>query len=261
MTHSGVRPLGLGMLAALGLFALIGQSCGPTLTYSCQSPHCYGIVYLTLSNPVLFRLTLDTPVLNGGDGHTSDELWLGQYPNPACKGDDTSDAPNCWVEVGLCAGDCFIYSMEGPSPNPAVAHYFWADAPPSGTFIAYDLGVVAPEQLGQPLVLTIAKLPLPTQPDSFVAYVGPYGGVSNNNTMSTNYVQFGLELSGTMSASALDAHFTNLYLIDSSGGAYLGGYDINWWNNVIVDMSPVDANWEIFPTQSPTGGKFHTSLK
>jgi hypothetical protein len=262
MTHSPARPLSAAALAALVLFAIVGQSCGPTLTYSCPSSgtHCYGQVNITETHfnvaITLVRLTLDTPLITGGDGHISDEVWLGEFPSSFCSGG------NCWIEAGICAGEgtnggnCDLLSA-------MVAHFFWAEAPPNGMYVFYDLAVVAAEQFGQPIIVTLAKLPLPTQPDSFVAYVGPYGGVSQNNTMSANYINFGLELAGTMGASASDAHFTNIYYMDTSQGGYLTGGNAASWNSqgTFLDNPPVDANWEIYPFDSSTGGKFHTSLK
>jgi hypothetical protein len=81
--------------------------------------------------------------------------------------------------------------------------------------------------------------------------------------MSANYINFGLELAGTMGASASDAHFTNIVYMDTSQGGYLPGGNAASWNSqgTFLDNPPVDANWEIYPFDSSTGGKFHTSLK
>jgi hypothetical protein len=257
MTKAGKLLLDLGTLAPLAVFALIGQSCTPSLIYSCTGPHCYGRVEIHNPNVIsLFRLTLDTPQLVGGDDHITDELWLLQDQNPACSANPY--APQvCWVEVGLCAGQCFDYAAEGPQ-DPTLTKYFWAEAHPNGNYIAYDLAIVPQEQFGQPMSVQIVKLPDSDQPNSFFASLEPgllYGGVSTNNTMTPTIVQFGLELSGTIGALATDAHFTNLYLVDSSGGAYLWDEGKDFWNGITRYDPPIVASWEIFPNQSSSGGR------
>jgi hypothetical protein len=258
--HLSASPLPVDFAATLRTILLLllllplCQSCGPT--YSCPAnSHCYGQISLS-DSVTLIRLQLDTPQLIGGDGHISDEVWLVQGNNPACSGTDENGL--CWVEVGVCAGNSGC-----SGGDPTTTHFFWAEAPPNGNFNFHDLGVVPSQQFGQRMIVGIAKLPGPDQPNSIFAFVEPgllYGGVSTGNTMTPTTFQFGLELFGTMGASATDAHFTNIYVMDGNGGAYLGGSTTSFWNGVVTDNSPVVADWEITPDQSMTGGKFHTAL-
>jgi hypothetical protein len=262
MTTAAAQPLSLAKVLCLLLFVFVGPSCGQT--YNCSPAHCYGEITLNQQGNIsLFSVVLDTPQLLGGDGHISDELWLSQQSS-SCPGADAAAVGLCWVEVGVAAGTSF--------PDATVTHYFWAEAPPNGNYVLYDFGVVPSTQFGQLITLMIENLQNQGQPNTFTATIF-YGlpiiigtlfseGTSANNTMVATNFSFGLEVYGTKNASATDAHFITPWVVsgDGSNSAFLGGGTADFWNNqaMVDNYPPVDADWEVLPTQSQSGEKFHT---
>jgi hypothetical protein len=80
-------------------------------SYSCpddNNGHCYGIVRFFAPGPpgtvgqfTGYATDVSIVPLNGGNGEINDEMWMGQFNNPACPG---LNGNICWVEVGLSAG-------------------------------------------------------------------------------------------------------------------------------------------------------------
>jgi hypothetical protein len=238
----GSRSLAASLLCAV-LPLLFG--CPPTNIYSCNSPdhHCYGIITRDDPSVTFTEVVLDTPQMVGGDGFVTNELWLVQKFNPGCH-INTSDA--CWVEVGVTSGA----GSTVPTPSTET-HYFWADNRPGGGFFGHDLGLVPQADFDHQLRISIGAIDASTflvilQRVSDGTFAG--SGHSTSNTMTPDRVDFGLELYGTQGAATPDVHFTNIQ--DQSG--YLHS-DIA----PFVD-SPVRASWQILPSQSPNGGRFHT---
>jgi hypothetical protein len=81
---------------------MLATGCTSGATYVClgDNGHCYGTINWYLPNTGFDVLTsafvtLDTPQMVAGDGHTSDELWFAQ-DHCLGGGNETSR----WVEVG-----------------------------------------------------------------------------------------------------------------------------------------------------------------
>jgi len=182
-------------------------------TYACPNDgqHCYGYVEFNIvdlgngPNFKAFITNVYARALLGGDGEINDEFWVNQYPTTTC-----GDWGICWIEVGLSAGGnghgCTLPNNE--------THIFWADNRPNLGFFCHDMGALQPQELNQPVFLSIAIRPL--EPNSYdvealtcqtvSGQVGCQGrslvGLSSNNTIAANHIHMGMELAGSTGANA-----------------------------------------------------------
>jgi hypothetical protein len=235
-------------------------------SYSCpddNNGHCYGIVRFFAPGPpgtvgqfTGYATDVSIVPLNGGNGEINDEMWMGQFNNPACPG---LNGNICWVEVGLSAGA----NAGGCSIPNNQTHFFWADNRPNGGFVCHDMGPVQAGDFGKRAWLIIWNSSVQLQPNSFVAQAGPptgiLGGLSTNNSMQPDHVDMGMELEGSSGANGPPAEFSANQFSQNPKPAL--GFQFLKFNGTVLKLgkNPPTAFWSSLPSSSGFGGDFRTS--
>ncbi len=195
------------------------------LAYSCTSGHCYAVDNwaggVTGAATDITVRGLGAP--DNGQGFITNELWVFQYPG------------TYWVEEGITVG---------PSQgHPCTADcYFWADSRPGSSYYEHWLESVPQTDYGKSTTFSISTgyAGENTWNVDLQGYNGSFTELSQNNSMSPNYIQIGGELEGSSGGYALEAHYTNNYW---SNDYNTFNYQTGPGNQGTVDGSANGAPW------------------
>ncbi len=248
-----MKILGRMLLTFLISLALCGCN-----SYTCSSPHCYGIVEFSSPGIEGFGMFVDVGhMLNTGDGFVDNEIWIVDRGNRACNG--TNQSNMCWVEVGYLADNGTVAGNAGASGLDP--HFFWADSRPNGGFVWHDLGGIPDTYYGQKVFLLILK----QGTNTWSASVYPIGiqgaptltGTSTNNAMTPQSGLMGQELFGTKGGTAGPVTYTVTGIKAAGSSSPL--LSTVTTDGSVTSNNPPRGTWLTKPSvPSANGGVFQT---
>jgi hypothetical protein len=236
------------VFATLTLFVETAQA-----SYSCNNI-CHGIVLWSesytgaQSDAEVVNMSCPAPACNPVGSslpHIGNVLWLLDVSH------HQSSCPYggaCWIEAGY-------HTVTGSGCASNGTWYYWADFRPGDSHLnVHCLGTVQSGDLGYNAWLYIAgngggKWTIQVSPQT-----NYWSGLSTNNSMSADTIEFGMELLGTSGASANTGYFTYNAFQQSIGGTW----SFQTTSGQTHNDSPINSGWTYPPSNSNNGGTFHT---